>query len=76
MSKSIIGKGTYTTTKMPDGWKVVFVLHGHVEAQQFTVSWPSEESAKAEMERTRPDLVFATNPAFMMALQTQKLMHS
>lgn len=68
-------KGVYTTTLYQGKWLVLLLFQpSGTEAKQISIQFDSEEQAKAFMAEKEPQMFFATNKAFMMALQAQQMM--
>jgi hypothetical protein len=67
-------KGIYTTTFFNERWVVLILLDQQDQVNEVTQKFPDEQSAKDFMNRHDPNLTFAENKAFMMALQAQQMM--
>jgi hypothetical protein len=68
--------GIYTTTLYQGKWLVLLLQQPDgKEAQQISISFTSEDEAKAFMQANEPQMSFATDKAFMMALQAQRMMN-
>lgn len=59
---------------MGEQWKVVLLVTNEITPKEISVGFPNEPTAKRFMSKNEPEFTFATNKAFMMALETQKAM--
>lgn len=73
ISTSMEHKGIYTAVQADAGWRVLFLEADQINPKEIPHDFPSEEECKRIANEQAPHLTFATNKAFKMAWDAQKL---